>query len=290
MKQDTNPTVAALIKNMSARTTSISWTQHTWNPFVGCSNESAGCHNCYAKTMARRLPFMGQPAYAGTTDAKGNWTGKINRNSEAVVQMPFKKGDGIYFVCSMSDFWHENAADELRAEALDIIVRNPRSIFQIPTKRPQNIMPMLNRLGYSEPPRNIWIGSTVEDQRVSGRIDVLRQVPALVRFLSVEPMTQPLGKVDLTGIHWVIVGGESGVRARPIQQDWVREVRDQCLAAGTAFFFKQWGKPTSNPLAADYPTKHESGEKLADFISRVDPHAKGGCLLDGRVWDEFPKG
>ena len=290
MNKVITPDVAGLISRMNSRTTAISWTQHTWNPFVGCSNVSAGCQNCYAKKMARRLALMGQNAYEGVADEKGRWTGRINRNSEAVVQMPFAKGDGIYFVCSMSDFFHENVPDPFRAEAFDIIERNPRSIFQIPTKRPENILPALERLGRHEMPSNVWIGSTVEDARVVGRIDHLRAVPAKVRFLSVEPMTARLGRVNLDGIHWVIVGGESGPGARPIQADWVKEVRDQCLDAGVAFFFKQWGKPANNPLAADYQARRRDGETLAEFVTHVDPHAKGGALLDGRMWHEFPTG
>ena len=270
------------------RSTSIAWTQDTWNPWCGCSRVSGGCANCYAERMARRLALMGRDAYDGLVSGNGHWTGLINRNSETQFQFPYSLKSGLVFVCSMSDFWHSNVPLEWRAEALRIIVANPQLTFQIPTKRPENIMPMLLEAGYEEAPSNVWLGASVEDHRVADRIDPLRSVPAAVRFLSVEPLTAPLGKVDLNGIDWVIVGGESGHGARPIQADWVREVRDQCLEAGSKFFFKQWGKPIFNPLAADFQTLKEPGETLADFIGRVDSDEKGGHLLDGVRWRQYP--
>ena len=283
-----NFSVNEVLQNLKSRTTTIAWTQHTWNPWCGCTKVSAGCLNCYAVPMARRLPNMGMVAYNGLVDNNGHWTGLINRNSETQFQFPNSLKSGLVFVCSMSDFWHTAVPAEWRSEALRIIVNNPNLTFQIPTKRPENILPMLRAAGYDAAPPNVWLGASVEDHRVADRIDVLRSVPAKVRFLSVEPMTQPLGNVDLTGIDWVIVGGESGHGARPLQAEWVREVRDQCQEAGSAFFFKQWGQPKFNPLAADYQTLKQPGETLADFIGRVDSDEKGGHLLDGMRWRQYP--
>lgn len=265
--------------------TTIEWTEQTWNPFVGCSIKSAGCKNCYAMKMAQRLANMGQEPYEGTTK-NWVWTGKINRSSDVTFYRPRRiKKPTIWFVNSMSDFWHESANDEWRAQALEIIEETPRHQYQVLTKRPELIAPTLSRMGVKALPSNLWLGCTVEDRRVVDRIDYLRAVPARIRFLSVEPMTAALGQVDLTGIHWVITGGESGPRSRPIKAEWVREVRDQCVSAGVAYFHKQWGKPKWNPLAKSVPL----GATLSDYIKRVDPNGKGGALLDGKLWREMPE-
>ena len=186
----------------------------------------------------------------------------------------------------MSDFWHTNAADALRAEALTIMDQTPQHRYQVLTKRPELIMPTLARMGRTLPP-NAWIGTSVEDARVVSRIDALRQVPATIRFLSIEPLIGPVGGLDLRGIDWVIVGGESGPGARPCDPAWVRGIRDQCLAAGVAFFFKQWGRPQNNPLAADFARHRQDGETLAAYIARVDG-GHGGSLLDGQYYKAFP--
>lgn len=270
------------------RSTSIEWTEHTWNPFVGCFIASAGCKNCYAMRMAARLEAAGQGPYQGTTRS-GVWTGKLNRATDAAMRKPLGlPGRAVIFVNSMSDFWHDNALDAWRAEALDIIERTPQHQYQILTKRPELIAPTLERMGIAQLPDNVWLGATVEDHRVTWRIDHLRAAPARIRFLSVEPLTAPLGAVDLGGIHWVITGGESGPGARPCKAEWVREARDQCTAADVPFFHKQWGKPAFNPLAAAYPRKARAGESLADYIKRIDPNGKGGALLDGKLWREMP--
>ena len=166
--------------------------------------------------------------------------------------------------------------------------RTPQHQYQILTKRPDNIMPTLIRLGLSEMPGNVWIGSTVEDHRVVDRIDYLRAVPAPIRFLSVEPLTATLGDIDLTDIHWVIVGGESGPGARPCREEWVRDIIRQCHDAGTPVFFKQWGRPQFNPLANSFPRHAKPGEALKDFIKRLDPHGKGGALVGGKLYREMP--
>jgi len=289
---DTAPSSStALVSHLNARRkTSIEWTQETINPFVGCTRVSEGCRNCYAEIMAARQCAMGTQSYIGTINNR-KWTGVINKSSETTFHKPLEQNKPtVYFVNSMSDFWHENAKDEWRNEFIDVIKKTPHHIYQILTKRPENIITMMDRIGLHSFPDNVWIGATVEDHRVAHRIDNLRSVPARIRFLSVEPMTAPLGNVNLTGIHWVITGGEAGPGARPCKVEWIREVRDQCERQGVPFFHKQWGTPESNPLAVAYPGKEVSRMKLADFIKNIDPHAKGGAFLDGRLWRDMPKG
>jgi len=266
--------------------TKIEWTEATWNPFVGCEIRSAGCKNCYAMLMAWRQANMQTKHYQGLTkvvNGKPVWTGRLNRSPDTVFRKPLSvRKPTMWFVNSMSDFWHENADREWQRDALAIMDETPWHTYQLLTKRPEYIQAHLDELGRGLP-GNVWLGATVEDHRVVDRIGVLRRVEATVRFLSVEPMTAPLGQVDLQGIHWVITGGESGHGARPCDPDWVREVRDQCIEQGVAFFHKQWGRPSNNPLAGG-----RTGKALADYIKRVDPHGKGGALLDGRLWREYP--
>lgn len=270
------------------RTTSIEWTHHTWNPFVGCSIVSAGCTNCYAMAQAHRLEHAFRlPTYAGTTrKVNGHpvWTGQVNRNSDAKMQEPLRiTQPSLIFVNSMSDFWHEEADDRSRAEALDVMRAAPRHSFQVLTKRPENILPIMDRMGIFHLPPNLWLGCTVEDHRVVERIAQLRAVPASIRFLSIEPITARVGRLSLGGIDWIITGGESGRRARPNLPDWTREVRDQAQAQGVFFFHKQWGTYASNPLVSEHGMTATDAERL-------DPpeNGKGGALLDGRLWREFP--
>jgi protein gp37 len=271
------------------RTTGIEWTEHTVNFWVGCEIVSAGCTNCYAMRMARRLEVgFGQPAYAGTTKstkAGPVWTGKVNRATDRMFSKPLHiRQPSLIFVNSMSDFWNEAAVDEWRADAFEIMRRAGWHKYQLLTKRPENILPIMRRMGLERLPDNVWCGVTVEDHRVAHRIDLLRQVPAAVRFISVEPMTAPLGEVDLTGVHWVIGGGESGPKARPMQAEWARELRDLCTAQNVAFFWKQYGRPQNNPLWHETP----DGWLPADFVRLVDSEGKGGSLIDGRHWKEYP--
>lgn len=271
------------------RTTAIEWTQHTWNPFVGCSIVSAGCTNCYAMAQAWRMEHgFGFPSYQGTTrKVNGNaiWTGRVNRSSDAKMAEPLRIGPpSLIFVNSMSDFWHEAAKDAWRAEALEIMRRTPRHRFQVLTKRPENIAPIMQRMGITSLPDNLWLGCTLEDHRVADRAKILAAVPARIRFLSIEPITAPVGQLALDGIHWIITGGESGRKARLNRPEWTREVRDQATARGVAFFHKQWGHYGSNPHVI------EAGRTEAE-AEQLDPPAngKGGALLDGRLWREFPE-
>lgn len=272
-----------------SRTTSIEWTEHTWNPFVGCSILSAGCKNCYAMRMAFRCGEMGHDAYKGvakSSRAGPVWTGKINRNSDSAMTAPLRRRKAaLFFVNSMSDFWHPNAIDEWRHEAFDVMIASPQHQFQVLTKRPDLIAPTLHRMGRGLP-ANLWLGATVEDERVTERIDHLRQVNASIRFLSVEPLIARFGTPDLSGIDWVITGGESGPRCRPCNGDWVREVRDHIssIHPQVALFHKQWGHYKSNPLVHEFGfTEREAAE--------LDPpvNGKGGALLDEMLWRQFPK-
>jgi protein gp37 len=270
------------------RSTGIEWTEHTWNPFVGCTIHTAGCTNCYAMRAAMRLQEFGMESYRGVAKMANGapvWTGKVNRASDAQMRKPFKiKKPSLIFVNSMSDFFHEDAHDDWRLEALQVM-RNTRHQYQVLTKRPENILPFLTRTAdQRQIPENMWIGATVERGDFTHRIDTLRGVPAKVRFLSIEPLIGPIGKTWLDGIHWVIVGGESGPGARPMKAEWVREVRDQCVAQKVPLFFKQWGKDGNNPLALKTP----KDSTISKWIAKHDPVGKGGSKLDGREWKNYP--
>lgn len=276
------------------RSTGIEWTEHTWNPFVGCTIHTAGCTNCYAMRAALRLQEFGMESYRGVAKQANGvpvWTGRINRSSDAQMRKPFKiKTPSLIFVNSMSDFFHEAADDAWRLEALQVMHKTPHQ-YQVLTKRPENIAPFLARINDSEFfrfeafPRNVWIGATVERADCVHRIETLRRVPAMIRFLSIEPLIGPIGRMDLTGIHWVILGGESGPGARPMDPAWARHVRDHCVDQKVPLFFKQWGINANNPLRWNMP----KNTTLAQWIAKRDPNGKGGSLLDGREWKDYPK-
>lgn len=236
----------------------IEWTERTWNPAVGCSKVSPGCTNCYAEVMARRLKAMGVKGYENGFDV----TLLPNRLGEPLL----RKTPTIYFVNSMSDLFHEEIPDDYIRQVFEVIRRAPQHTFQVLTKRAERLAEFF---GNKRPPGNAWLGVTVEDRRYGvPRIDSLRRVPAAIRFLSVEPLLEDLVEIDLTGIHWVIVGGESGPKARLMQQEWVLNVKRQCEAQGAAFFFKQWGG-----WGIDGKKR---GKK------------ENGRLLQGRTWDGVP--
>lgn len=238
----------------------IEWTEQTWNPTVGCTKISPGCKHCYAEAMSRRLEAMGTPGY---------------ENGFALTLLPERLDDPIkrkkptvYFVNSMSDLFHEKVPDEYIERVFDVIRKTPQHTYQILTKRAAR---MARFFRTRQVPRNAWMGVSVEDRKYGvPRIDHLRKVRASIRFLSVEPLLEDVGQVDLTDIHWVIVGGESGPKARPMQKAWALSVQHQCEAQEVAFFFKQWGG-----WGAD-------GEKRAKGAN--------GRLLEGRTWDEMPSG
>lgn len=230
---------------------SIEWTESTWNPVTGCTKVSPGCLNCYAETMARRLQGMGQPNYANGFEVTLH---------EHMLGRPLEwtKPQTI-FVNSMSDLFHDTVPLTFVQRVFRIMRRAHWHRFQVLTKRAERLSEVAPELDW---PENVWMGVSVENSRFTGRIDQLRRVPAAVRFLSLEPLLGPLRNLDLHGIDWVIVGGESGRRPRPMKEEWVVEIREQCQDAGVPFFFKQWGG--FNKKAA-------------------------GRLLDGRTWDEMPQ-
>lgn len=236
----------------------IEWTELTWNPVVGCTKVSPGCKNCYAETLAIRLKAMGTPGY---------------ENGFELTTLPHRLRDPlsrkkptVYFVNSMADLFHENVPDNFIDSVFETILEAKQHQFQILTKRASRLAEYFaNRV----PPSNAWLGVSVEDKKYGiNRINFLRMVPAKIRFLSVEPLLEDIGKLDLTDIHWVIVGGESGANARPMQIEWVESIRDQCDEAEVAFFFKQWGG-----WGAD-------GKRRAKKAN--------GRELRGRTWDEMP--
>ena len=234
----------------------IEWTEATWNPVTGCTQVSPGCARCYAKRFAER--FRGVPGHP------------YERGFD-VVERPERLGQPLrwkrprtIFVNSMSDLFHEAVADDFVASVFETMERAGRHTFQVLTKRPERAAALAPSLPW---PPNVWLGVSVENQRWTTRIDALRAIPAAVRFLSCEPLLGPLD-LDLEGVGWVIAGGESGPRARPMDIAWARSVRDQCRAAGVPFFFKQWGEHG--------PDGRREGKKRA------------GRLLDGRTWDEAP--
>lgn len=237
----------------------IEWTEATWNPTVGCTKISPGCKNCYAETMAKRLNAMGTPGYENgfkLTILPNRLDEPLNRNKPTV-----------YFVNSMSDLFHKGVPDAYIASVFDVIRRCPQHTFQVLTKRADRLASFFSR---ESVPSNAWIGVSVEDQRYGiPRIAALRRVHARIRFLSVEPLLEDLGALDLTDIHWVIVGGESGPKARPMKHEWVEGIRRQCEEQGVQFFFKQWGG-----WGADGKRRSKKAN---------------GRLLAGRTWDDMPE-
>jgi protein gp37 len=230
---------------------SIEWTEMTWNPTTGCTKISAGCKFCYAEIMTRRLKAMGQEKYAAGF--------KIVKVHPDTLDIPYTwRSPKIVFVNSMSDLFHKNVPSGFIEQVFAVMNDNPQHVFQVLTKRADRLLEINKKLHWSH---NIWMGVSVEDQRVVERIDRLRQTDAMVKFLSLEPLIGPLPDLDLAGINWVIVGGESGHNPRPMNPDWVLDIQDQCQRKKVAFFFKQWGG---------------KNKKLS------------GRVLNGRTWDEMP--
>ncbi len=229
---------------------SIEWTDVTWNPVTGCTKVSHGCRHCYAEQMARRLRAMGVEKY---------------RNGFAVTEHPEVLRDPLtwrkprlVFVNSMSDLFHESVSTSFIEEVFRVMNQASRHTFQVLTKRPERVVDLNRQLRWTS---NIWLGTSIESERWIDRLTLLRRIDAHTKFLSLEPLLGPLSSLDLRGVDWVIVGGESGPGARPMEADWAREIRDQCLAADVPFFFKQWGGVV----------KKRSGREL-----------------DGRTWDQQP--
>jgi len=229
----------------------IEWTEATWNPVTGCTKISLGCVNCYAERLAKRLQAMGNPNYAG---------GFAVTLHEHMLSLPLKwRQPRIVFVNSMSDFFHEAVPDDFIRRMVDVMRRASHHTFQVLTKRSGRLADFAPELDW---PANVWMGVTVEHADYVERIDDLRTTGARVKFLSLEPLLGPMPGLDLAGIDWVIVGGESGPHARPMDGAWARDVRAKCDAADVPFFFKQWGGTNKK---------------------------KAGRVLDGRTWDAMPE-
>lgn len=223
--------------------TQIEWTDATWNPVAGCTIISAGCTNCYAMQMARRLEAMGVSKYDGLTRKSGKraiWNG-IVREDRAALDIPYtwRKPRKI-FVNSMSDLFHDGVSESFILAVWKVMRETPHHNYQILTKRPERMAEIVAR-AIPDVLDNVWLGTSVENAEVVERICHLRRVPAKIRFISFEPLIGPVGAVDLDEIHWAIVGGESGSSARPIREDWIDEIHAQCDQYDTKFFFKQWG-------------------------------------------------
>ncbi|MEV3938682.1 phage Gp37/Gp68 family protein [Glycomyces sp. NPDC049804] len=242
-----------------AQTSGIEWTETTWNPVTGCDRVSPGCDNCYALTMARRLKAAGSARYQVDGDPRTSGPGFGLTIHPDLVNLPRRwVKPRTVFVNSMSDLFHAKVPAGFIADVFATMAATPQHTYQVLTKRPLRAARLADSLTW---PANVWLGVSVESPDQVNRLDLLRRTPAAVKFISAEPLLAALPDLDLKEIDWLIVGGESGPRHRPIQADWVRDLRDQSLAAGVRFFFKQWGgaRPKSN-----------------------------GRELDGRVWDEMP--
>ena len=231
-------------------TSKIEWTESTWNPVTGCTKISVGCKNCYAERIANRLQAMGQPNY------KNGFKVTLHKH---VLDYPlhWKKPQTI-FVNSMSDLFHENVPESFILKVFDVMEQAYWHHFQVLTKRSARLKKLALKLNW---PENVWMGVSVENHKVQFRIDDLTDIPAEIRFLSLEPLLGPLENLNLLRIDWVIIGGESGPRARPMEKEWVIQIKKQCIEQRVHFFFKQWGGVNKK---------------------------KNGRLLEGRTWDEMP--
>ncbi|MGD9544615.1 MAG: DUF5131 family protein [Methylocystis sp.] len=243
--------------------TSIEWTDATWNPVAGCSVLSAGCTNCYAMRMAARLNAMGIEKYHDLTRRSGGrsvWTGKIYLDEQALLSPLGWKRPRTIFVNSMSDLFHEHVPLEFIERVWSVMARTPQHTYQILTKRPARMKAVLSS---ANTPKlsNVWLGTSVENSKVLSRLDDLRETPAAIRFVSFEPLIGSVANANLDQIHWAIVGGESGPRARSMKIEWLDEIHQLCQDYGVAFFFKQWGGKNKKAAGRSY---------------------------QGRVWDDRP--
>lgn len=248
----------------------IEWTDSTWNPVAGCSIVSAGCTNCYAMEMARRLEAMGIEKYADLTRKTGKravWSGIVREDFSALeIPLKWRKPRKI-FVNSMSDLFHDGVTDDFIRSVWQVMAKTPHHHYQILTKRPERMAKVINDVIKVVLP-NVWLGTSIEDAEAVHRITSLQETPAAVRFISFEPLIGPVGSVNLSKIHWAIVGGESGRSARPVKEAWINEIHNQCIASETAFFFKQWGT---------WGKDNKKRSKKAN-----------GREYKGRIWDEMP--
>lgn len=240
-----------------AANSSIEWTEATWNPTTGCSKVSPGCAHCYAERMAFRLQAMGQNRYENAFELT---------LQDDVVELPLRwKKPRLIFVNSMSDLFHADVPDAFISRCFGVMQEAGQHVFQVLTKRPERAFALSSDLAWGP---NVWMGTSVESEHYTSRIDVLRQIPSALRFLSVEPLLGPIEELNLDGVHWVIAGGESGPGARPMKPEWVRRIRDRCLSFKVPFFFKQWGAFGQDGVRR---SKKANGREL-----------------DGEVWSQMP--
>ncbi len=245
----------------------IEWTEMTWNPTTGCNKISTGCKFCYAEVMSRRLKAMGMEKY------KNNFELTVHED-ELDTPYQWKKPKTV-FVNSMSDLFHKDIPLSFLKKVFKVMNDTPQHTYQILTKRGDIVYKYHEQLNWT---KNIWMGVSVENEKVTERIDYLRKTNAHVKFLSLEPLIAPLNNLNLRNINWVIVGGESGPKARPMEYEWVWNIKKQCDKANVLFFFKQWGKPqfNKNPQDPTIDAKHPD-------------HAKGGSRLNGRIYRRMPE-
>lgn len=237
----------------------IEWTEATWNPTTGCDRVSAGCDNCYALTLAKRLKAMGNPKYQFDGDRRTSGPGFGVTVHPDALAIPYSwSRPRVVFVNSMSDLFHARVPLAFVRQVFDVMADTPHHTYQVLTKRAHRLQRIAGKLEW---PSNVWMGVSVESPSQYDRIRDLAKVPAAVRFLSCEPLLAPLPNLPLDSVDWVIAGGESGVNARPADPEWIREVRNQCVTARTPFFFKQWGGIRAK---------------------------SGGRKLDGVIWNEMP--
>lgn len=250
--------------------THIEWSDSTWNPVAGCSMLSSGCTHCYAMEMARRLELMGVSKYKGLTRNNGKryiWNGEIREDFSSLnIPYSWKKPKKI-FVNSMSDLFHEKVSDSFITKVWKVMEETPRHHYQILTKRPERMRDIIqNKI--KKVLDNVWIGTSIENEETVSRVNFLRETPAAIRFISFEPLIGSVGNINLNKIDWAIVGGESGRLARPIKEEWIDEIYNQCLLFDTAFFFKQWGT---------WGKDNKKRSKKAN-----------GREYRGQLWDEMP--
>ena len=313
--------------------TAIEWTDETWNPVTGCDHTSPGCDNCYALKLAGRLKRMGQPNYQADGDPRTSGPGFGVTCHPHMLDQPLRwRRPRRIFVCSMADLFHPEVPEGFIGDVFDIMGRCPQHTFQVLTKRPQRMRTVLEQWaghggmwrrsdlmwcgggGTPWPLPNVWLGVSIESDSYTFRADHLRATPAAVRFVSAEPLLGPLPSLDLAGIDWLIVGGESGPGARPMHPDWARDLRDRCERTwgycddgqgdeccdaaphpGTAFLFKQWGEYGPAERITNTGAERD-GRTVKEWIDYGpgDYHARfgkkaAGRMLDGRTWDEFPE-
>lgn len=242
------------------RTTKIEWTERTWNPVTGCTKISSGCEHCYAEVMARRLCAMGNPKYRN---------GFRSTTHVDDLKEPLRwKSPSTIFVCSMSDLFHKDVPFDFIDKVMDVIKETPRHNYQILTKRAER---MAEYFASRQIPKNAWVGVTVESQATKFRLDCLRNLKASVKFISCEPLLEDLGELDLTGIDWIIVGGESGTQARPMEEEWVLNIKGQTDAKHIPFFFKQWGTWGADGIKRN---KKDNGKLLQGKVVQCMPVVK----------------